>query len=300
MRVNGSRLLLLLAALLFSTGGAAIKALSLTGWQRASFRSAIAATFLFVVLRQARRWPQPRALLVGAGYAATMVSFVLANTYASAATAIFTQALAPLFVLLVSPWLLREPVTRRDVAFMAALAVGYVFLLLAPEAATHTASDPSLGLLFASVSCIGWAGTILGLRMLARGAHLGAQAAIEAEPGADDLTPQALVLGNAIACMAALPMALPVTHVSVVDLAWLSYLGVLQIGLAYVCLAKGLRRVPALEASLLLMLEPVLSPLWTLLVHGENPHALTWIGGGVVLLGTLVHAVASARARRVA
>lgn len=287
MSATSSRLLLLLAALLFSTGGAAIKSLSLTGWQRAGFRSAIAATFLFVVLRQARRWPQWRPLLVGASYAATMVSFVLANTYASAATAIFTQALAPLFVLLLSPWLLGESVGRRDVLFMAALAVGCTLLLLAPEVASRTASDPGLGLLCAGASCICWAGTILGLRVLSR----------DRRPGADDPTPQALVLGNALACLAALPMALPVASCSAIDLAWLVYLGVFQIGVAYVCLAHGLRRVPALEASLLLMLEPVLSPVWTLLVHGERPHTLTWLGGGVVLLGTLAHAAASVRRR---
>jgi drug/metabolite transporter (DMT)-like permease len=285
MSSGRARLLLLLAAVLFSTGGAAIKALSLTGWQRASFRSAIAAVFLFVVLRQARRWPAPRTVFVGLGYAATMVTFVLANTYASAATAIYTQALAPLFVLLLSPWLLRERVTRRDVAFMAALALGYVFLLLAPEAATRTATDPRLGLLFASGSCLGWACTILGLRTLARGQ----------QAGSDDPTPQALFLGNALACLLALPLALPVVSIAPADFVWLAYLGVFQIGLAYVCLARGLRAVPALEASLLLMLEPVLSPWWTLAVHGENPHAFTWLGGGIVMLGTLLHALAGAR-----
>ena len=287
MSINSSRLLLLLTALLFSTGGAAIKALSLTGWQRASFRSAIAGVFLLIVLRQARRWPTWRSLLVGIGYAVTMVCFVLANTYASAATAIFTQGLAPVFVLLLSPWLLREQVARHDIAFMVALAVGYMFLLVAPETATRTATDPGLGLLLATGSCVGWACTLVGLRILAR----------DRQSGAHDPTPQALVVGNALACVAVLPMALPVEHFSSLDLAWLLYLGVFQIGLAYVCLVQGLRRVSALEASLLLMLEPVLSPVWTLLVHGESPHHLTWLGGGVVLFGTLVQAVARARRR---
>jgi drug/metabolite transporter (DMT)-like permease len=280
-----ARLLLLLTAVLFSTGGAAIKALSLTGWQRASFRSGIAAVFLFLVLRQARRWPRWPTLLVGVGYAATMVTFVLANTYASAATAVFTQALAPLFVMLLAPWLLREPRRPRDLAFMAALAVGYAFLLAAPEAASRVATDPRLGLVCASASCIGWAATLLGMRWLAR-----------AGTGASDPAPQALVLGNALACVGTLPLALPVAAWTPSDLAWLAYLGVFQIGVAYVCLARGLRQVSALEASLLLMLEPVLNPVWTLLLHGEVPHALTWTGGAVVMCGTVLHTIAGARA----
>ena len=44
-----------------------------------------------------------------------------------------------------------------------------------------------------------------------------------------------------------------------------------QIGLAYGCLIEGLRGVPALEASLLLLLEPVLNPVWAWMVHGERP-----------------------------
>ena len=40
---SARRCSVLAAAALFSTGGAAIKATSLTGWQVASFRSAVAA-----------------------------------------------------------------------------------------------------------------------------------------------------------------------------------------------------------------------------------------------------------------
>ena len=47
------------------------------------------------------------------------------------------------------------------------------------------------------------------------------------------------------------------------------YLGVFQIGLAYVCLGGAIRRLPALEVSLLLLLEPVLNPVWTWLIRGE-------------------------------
>ena len=43
-------MLLAAAALLFSTGGAAVKAASLTGWQVASFRSGVAAMVLMVAI----------------------------------------------------------------------------------------------------------------------------------------------------------------------------------------------------------------------------------------------------------
>jgi len=281
------RLLLLAAAALFSTGGAVIKAIDLTGWQRASFRSAIAAVFLWIVLPQARRLPGPKTVLVALGYAATMVTFVLANTYATSATAIFVQDLAPLFVLLLSPILLHEKVTRRDVIFMLVLALFFALLVSAPEKPSPTASDPGLGLLCATLSCAGWAATILGLRLLSRGR----------KPADPDPSAQALVLGNAFAFLGALPFALPVSFAttSPADLGWLLYLGVFQIGLAYVFLTRGLRSVPALEASLLLMLEPVLNPLWSYLFHGETPTPLTILAGLGILTATAIHTLTSPR-----
>jgi drug/metabolite transporter (DMT)-like permease len=88
-----------------------------------------------------------------------------------------------------------------------------------------------------------------------------------------------------------------VARVALSDAALLVYLGVFQIGLAYLCFVRGLRHVPALEASLLLMLEPVLNPIWTWVVHREEPHPCTWLGGVVVIGATLAHAVAGARGR---
>ena len=75
----------------------------------------------------------------------------------------------------------------------------------------------------------------------------------------------------------------------------LSYLGIVQVGVAYVCLTAGLRRVPALEASILLLGDPALNPLWVWLAHGERPGRWGLAGGAVILLATAVRTWASAR-----
>ncbi len=105
---TSDRLMILMAALLFSTGGAAVKACSLSAWQVASFRSGIAAVTLLLVLPAARRGWGWRTWLVGAAYAGTMISYVLANKLTTAANAIFLQSTAPLYILLLSPILLNE------------------------------------------------------------------------------------------------------------------------------------------------------------------------------------------------
>jgi drug/metabolite transporter (DMT)-like permease len=90
-------------------------------------------------------------------------------------------------------------------------------------------------------------------------------------------------------------MALPVVSSRPVDWVMVASLGVFQIALAYVFLIRGLRQVTALEASLLLLLEPVLNPIWAWLVHGERPGAWSLTGGLVILLATLAKSAWDAR-----
>ena len=103
MRFVGAHIYVVLAALLFATGGAAIKLSLLSNWQIAGLRSGIAATVL-VALVPAWRGFDIRALLVGVVFAVTMILFVTANTLTTATNAIFLQTTAPLYVLLLGPY----------------------------------------------------------------------------------------------------------------------------------------------------------------------------------------------------
>ena len=85
-------------------------------------------------------------------------------------------------------------------------------------------------------------------------------------------------------------MALPFADVSVRDAGLVVFLGVFQIGLAYALLTRATSRVTALEVTLLLLLEPVLNPVWSWVVHGERPSAWSLGGGAIILLATLLRA----------
>jgi DME family drug/metabolite transporter len=104
-----------------------------------------------------------------------------------------------------------------------------------------------------------------------------------------------VVAGNVIAFLVCAPMALPVAGATTADWAAIGYLGVFQIGAAYVLLSAGIRRVPALEASLLLLLEPALNPVWSWLAHGETPGAWSVAGGALILGATTLRTVLEAR-----
>jgi drug/metabolite transporter (DMT)-like permease len=277
--VRTARLRILGAALLFSTGGAAIKACSVGAWQVAGFRSGIAAVALAVLLPASRRRWTRRTWLVSLAYAATLITFVAANKLTTAAAAIYLQSVAPLYLLLLAPWLLREPVRRADIFFIVALGAGLALLLGDARPASVTAPAPRLGAVVGAFSGVTWALTLVGLRGLGRGAH------------GDELTAGAVVAGNIVAFVACLPLALPVGPSRPLDWILLAYLGVVQIGFAYVFLTSGVRHVPALEASLLLLLEPALNPLWAFLVHGERPGAWSIGGGAIVMASTAARAI---------
>ena len=277
-----ARLEVLAAAALFSSGGAVIKAVHLAGWQVACLRSAIAAATLFVLMPEARRRPTPRVLGVGLAYASTLILFVLANKLTTAASAIYLQSTAPLYVLLLSPWLLRERIRPRDVVFMVALALGLGLFFVGFDPVSATAPNPSLGNALSLISGGTWALTIMGLRALGR--------------GQESWGPAGAFWGNVFAAAACLPMALPIVVSRSADWLLVGYLGVCQIGIAYLFLIRGLQRVRAFEASLLLFLEPVLNPVWAWLVHGERPGPWSLAGGGVILLVTLVRSLMDARA----
>jgi drug/metabolite transporter (DMT)-like permease len=265
------RLQILAAAVLWSTAGAAIKSCSLDGWQIASGRSLVAGLFLLALVPESRRRPTLRVLLVAIAYAFTVVLFVVATKLTTAANAIFIQDTAPLWVLLVSPWLLRERPTRSELLAVPVYGVGLGLFFL-----DELSGGQLAGNLIALASGVAFAGSIIGLRLVR-------------EDG-----PAALVLGNFVAAAMALPIALAGPAPTPLDLALVSYLGVFQLGLSYLLFSRGLLGTPAVEASLLVLLEPVLNPIWTFLAMGERPGPWALLGGAIVLGATAWRALAPA------
>ncbi len=74
------------------------------------------------------------------------------------------------------------------------------------------------------------------------------------------------------------------------------YLGIFQIGLSFIFFTSAIKHVPAIEATLISTLEPVLNPLWVFIFLGEQPGHLALLGGLIVLAGVALNAVGSARA----
>jgi drug/metabolite transporter (DMT)-like permease len=286
-----ARLQILAAAVLMSTGGAAIKSATVAGMEVAAARSIIAAALLLLLSPARHAIRDPRAAAVGAAIAITMVSFVGANKLTTAANTIFLQYAGSLYVLVLAPRVLGERLSRRDVPFIVVLVAGLAAFLVDAQTPSATAPRPQLGNLLAMLSGVSWAAVIVGLRVLA------ARTASQHAPERPGLAEAASVWGNLFAFAAGLPWIIGDFDAVVANGPVLAYLGVFQVGIAYLSFSAGVRHVTAPEASLLLLVEPALNPVWAWLVHGERPGNWAIAGGAVILGATAVRTAFDARAR---
>lgn len=298
-----SRLLLLLAACLWSTAGAAMKLCQLSGVQIACGRSLVAGLFLFFAVPQARRKPTCPVFFTAVAYAATVGLFAISNKLTTAANAIFLQSTAPLWVLMLSARWLGERPTRPELLAVPIYGVGLSLFFL-----DELSPGQRAGNLVAAAAGVAFATCIVGLRRLSQGyearnsetrsSELQSSKLQSAEPSTHGAGASALVLGNWLAALCAAPFWYGGPVARSIDLWILGYLGVFQLGLAYLCFVRGVGGTRALEASLLVLLEPVLNPIWTFLFAGERPGPWALAGGSIVLGATVWRIVAPVVAAR--
>lgn len=253
-------LLLLATAVMWSLGGVLVKSLDWPSMAKAGGRSAIACVILWAWLRRPHFSWRPAQIGAAVAYAATVSLFVLANDRTTAANAIFLQYTGPIYVALLSPWLLGERIRRADWVCIAVALAGIVLFF----------RD--------QFSARGLSGILCGL---GSGVAFGVMVVLLRKER--DASPaSALLLGNLLTAAIGLPFAfghpLPAAQVGA-----LAVLGVVQLGIPYILYSVAIRRVTALEAVLIPMLEPILNPLWVALAQGEWPGPWSLAGGALVL-----------------
>jgi DME family drug/metabolite transporter len=257
------------AALLWSSGGLFIKLAPLPALAVACGRSLIAAVFYLVLLRPRMRSARITTALA---YAACIVTFVSATKLTTSANAIFLQYTGPAYVLMLGPWLLDEPFRLIDAACVVLSLAGMSLFFVG-----KVEHGQMVGNGLAALSGVFFAFAIVLLRR-------------DAKRGKGDALPS-ITLGNLVAAVCTLPWAVQ-AHLTGMGAMVLLYLGVVQLGIAYLFFIKGVRHIPAGEASLISMLEPVLNPLWVFLGYGERPGKWALMGGGVVILAVLLRTLA--------
>lgn len=264
--------LLLLTALLWSTSGLFIKLLH---WQPVSIFSARGLVASVVFLIWLRRVPLQitRSLAAGVvGYMGAQFLFIFSTRLTTAANAIFLQYTAPIYVLLLGVWFLRERPLLIDWITMVVIFAGMLLFF---------GHDLTLEGLYGNLAAI-LGGVALAVMFVATRAQK------------DSHPAQIFLIGSCLGGMIGLPSLLQETW-NLTDVAIIVYLGIFQTGLASALYSLAIRHVPALESNLILMLEPVLNPLWVFLFIGESPDSLALAGGAVVLGAIAARAIAGVR-----
>jgi drug/metabolite transporter (DMT)-like permease len=249
------------AALLWSTGGLFIKLVTYNPLQISFFRCFFGSLVFIAVFRKKAVTANKFTFLNSLFYAGTLFFFVLANKTTTAANAIFLQYTAPIYVLILEPIINKTPFRRINVITVIVSFIGMTLFFLG-----ELSPGRIEGNIYALLSGMTFAAFLLGMRKNKKEYQF-----------------SSIFYGNVILAVICLPSIFEIQHYTFSNLWMLAYLGIFQIGLAYAIFTFGLKRVYAIEASLISMVEPVLNPIWVFLGYGEVPSLLAIIGGIIVI-----------------
>ena len=267
--------LLIFAALLWSMGGLLIKYIDWPPLAVAGGRGIFAAVFLIITNRNLKfTWSQPQ-LLGAFFYAGCTVCFCVAIKLTTAANAILLQYGAPVWIALFGSLFLAEKARRLDwITIFVALAGMILFL------ADGLSTGNVWGDIFGVLSGIFFAGMIIALRAQKDGSPV-----------------ESIILGNLLAFAIGLPSMVSGGNLSGSGWGALAILGCVQLGVSYHVYSRAIKHVTALQAVLIPVIEPLLNPIWVLIVMGERPTPVAIVGGAIVLGAITTRSIISIRDR---
>jgi DME family drug/metabolite transporter len=268
---NKGILAVFLTAILWSSGGLFIKLISLDSMELSFFRCAIAAIVFALMFRKRILKLNSLALLNSFAYAAVLILFVIATKTTTAANAIFLQSTAPIYVLIFEPLLTKTKWERINIITIVVCFLGMILFFMGDL----TPGDIK-GNIAALLAGVAFAAFFLGMK--------------KNEPQYGE---SSIFYGNVIVALICIPFITEMNSISLQDFAMVSFLGVFQIAFAYALFSYGLKRIIAVEASIISMFEPVLNPIWVFIGYGEVPSFYAIIGGIIIMTAITVRTLIS-------
>ena len=257
-----SIILLLCTALLWSTGGILIKVVDMNPLSIAGCRCVIALPLLFYVYYKQKHFKISWTQFFGAiFYSLTVILFVVATKMTTAANAILLQYTAPIYVAILGAWFLKE---RVDIIDWIVIIVAFfgIFLFFIDDI-TFTGL---WGNIIALITGLCFALLIILMRKQKDSSPFGT-----------------VFFGNILTIVICLPFIFQ--QYPTTPLSWLGliFLGLFQVGLAYVLFSIAIKNVSALQGVMIPLIEPILNPIWVLLFYSEMPGQWSIIGGSIVI-----------------
>jgi drug/metabolite transporter (DMT)-like permease len=273
---TSSRLFLVTAGIFWSISGVILKNLPDVHWLViAGMRSLFAAIVFLPGLRQPRL-PLAKLLAAILFFAIIVAALMGAMQLGTAAQGIWLHFTAPALVAL-WVWLVQRQRLRPTEMLAALLTLLAVVLIAGAGGGPAQRASLLLGL----ISGFAFAAFLLLLKSFgpvpAASVHLWV-----------NLGAALLLLPLAFAFRVPFPTAPR-------DLALLAAMGMGQLGLGYYFFMAGISGATAVEASLIVLLEPILNPIWVYLLVGELPSPRVITGCALIALGLLAFALTPGR-----
>lgn len=268
-------LLLIATAVMWSLGGVFVKSIAINGMAIAGIRSLLAAAVLLLFCRRKCFTFSPTQIAGAFCYCGAVLFYVLANKKTTAANTILLQYTAPIYVAIFSRWFLGEKVSKLQYLAIFAAMCGIVLFFRDDLTFANR-----LGNIFGIITGLSFGLMILLMRKQKT-----------------DLAIGSIVLGNLITALIGVPFIFG-SMPDATGWIYLVLLGVVQLGIPYVLYAIAISHVTAIEGVMILTLEPILNPIWVLLVIGERPGKWALAGGLIVICSVTASTLISTYAKR--
>ena len=261
----------IVAVTLWSTGGLFIKLTSLDAYQVTFFRSLLAAVTVAILTRKQGFQINLFGIIAAIIYATLLFLFVWATKKTTAANAIFLQYTAPIYILILSPFVIGEKFHLRDlftvIVCLAGMSLFFVGQLEISDIQGNIAA-------------------------LASGFFYGIYVMLLRHPKGEGLNPVITVIyGNFLLALVTIPSGVSAVPVmNLMDVVAVTFLGVFQIGISYMLFIKGITLgTRPLDASIIGFIEPLLNPVWVFLIIGEKPSNWAILGGIIIIAAVAFH-----------
>lgn len=258
---NKGILAVFLTAILWSSGGLLIKLVTLSSMQISFFRCAIAAIVFALMFRKRVLLINKLSLFNSLMYAAVLILFVIATKTTTAANAIFLQSTAPIYVLIFEPILTKTKWEKINIITIVVCFFGMILFFTGDL--TPGDIEGNIAALFAGVA---FAAFFLGMRK-----------------NDSQYGESSIFYGNILVTLFCIPFITDLNSISLNNFVLVTLLGVFQIAFAYALFSFGIKRIIAVEASIISMFEPVLNPIWVFIGYGEVPSFYAIIGGIIII-----------------
>lgn len=270
-------LMMLIACILFSTGGILCKLIPWSPLAINGVRNLLGGSLIGIyLLATHHRLRFNFKIVIGAicmGGVTTL--FIVANKLTTAANAIVLQYSAPIWLILLSALLLKEKPRAKDVITIVIVLIGIVFFFL---------DGIGSGTTWGNIAGFGAGLFYSGLFLL------------NSLPDADALS--SLFIGQFGTGILLTPFVFRESDFSVVPVVTVICLGLFQVGLAYIFFNLGTKYTAPVTASIIAGIEPILNSVLVMIFWGEMLKPLALIGAVIVIAAILIYNIISARKPR--